>query len=573
MAGFRLAVGSLAVVTAAACAGASEPAGSSEPAEAREFGDPARMSSPDEGTVMVEFVTYGDMDPDDEVPFGKISDVQIAIIKEVEPIGEDYFTIENGVRDNLKLWWETVGGHDLGIERRIPPGVRVQSTPEQLAAAPARFVTTGPDGNLEMPIAYNLDESDDQDYVFCAMSPVVDNLIAGCNYQNISLQKYIESGDVLTIFVYFNHGYAFVNDRFKGSVVPDLDPPDEGTVTVRFVTYGDIDPDDEDPFGIIPDVQIAIIREKDVIVKEGDIGQYESRYESTNHLLDWWETVGGHDLGIKEHIPPGVRVQSTPEQLAAAPARFVTTGSDGTFEMSIAYNLDQSDDYSGIDYAFCAMSPVVDSLIAGCNYQNISLWRYIRSGDAMTIYVYFAHGYAIVEDSFNASDRFQRFSDGIEASDEPAYLWVNATTDGGDPVWDAQVAVVNGAHVNDWWEAISDDDANADGELDMSRGPYVASEVLDHDRVHVVATGPDGLGIISLPPGDYLLCEITGMWIAAGCLYEDLVDGRDHVFEIGFAEGGPHHVDMFSEAEVESFLAKEEVKRLLAIYQDETSDG
>lgn len=178
--------------------------------------------------------------------------------------------------------------------------------------------------------------------------------------------------------------------------------------------------------------------------------------------------------------------------------------------MSIAYNL--SDDH---DYVFCAMSPVVDSLIAGCNYQNMSLWRYIRSGDAMTIYVYFIHGYAIVEDSFNGGDRFRRFSDGVEVSDESAYLWVNATAFGGDvvyrdelqpppsPVWDARAAVVDGAHVSDWWEAISDDGAN---ELDMLFGQLdVGSEVLEHDLVHVVTTGPDGLGIISLPPGEYLL--------------------------------------------------------------------
>ena len=389
----------------------------------------------------------------------------------------------------------------------------------------------------------------------------------------------------MTIFVYFNHVYAFVNDRFKGSVVPDPDSdlPDEGTVTVRFVTYGDIDPDDEVPFGMIPDVQIAIIKDREVIIWEGN--EYESRYEyeATYHLRDWWETVGGHNLGIEKRIPPGVRVQSTPEQLTAAPARFATTGPDGTLEMSIAYDLNKSENQ---DYHFCAMSPVVDSLIAGCNYQPyISLKRYIGSGDAMTIYVYFAHGYAIVEDSFKGGDRFRRFSDGVEASDEPAYLWVNATADGGDvaykdelppplsPVWDARAAVVDSAHVNDWWEAISNDDANANGALNMSLGPNVASEVLDHDRVHVVATGPDGLGIISLPPGDYLLCEITGMWIAAGCLYEDLVGGRDHVFEIHFSEGGPAGIAMSSEAEVESFLTKEEVKRLLAIYQDETSDG
>ena len=563
MAGLKLAVGSLAVVAAAACAGASESADSSEPAEAKEFGDPARVSIPDEGTVMVEFVTYGDMDPDDEVPFGKIPDVQIAIIKEVEPIGEDYFTVESEVRDNLRLWWETVGGHDLGIERRIPPGVRVQSTPEQLAAAPARFVTTGPDGNLEMPIAYNLDESDDQDYVFCAMSPAVDSLIAGCNYQNISLRRYIESGDAMTIFVYFNHGYAFVNDRFKGSVVPDPDSdlPDEGTVTVRFVTYGDIDPDDEVPFGMIPNVQIAIIKEDEIIGED----YFTKEKEIRDNLRLWWETVGGHDLGIERRIPPGVRVQSTPEQLAAAPARFVTTGSDGTVEVPVDYTRDS------YTYSFCAISPVVDNLIAGCNSNKWGMS--LRGVKETTIQIYFTHGYAIVEAWQVDGDRFQRFSDGVEASDEPAYLWVNAITDGGDPVWDARVAVVDGAHVNDWWGAISDDDANANGELDMSRGPNVASEVLDHDRVHVVATGPDGLGIISLPPGDYLLCEITEMWIAAGCLYGDLVGGRHHVFKINFIDGiHPGRIYKPSEA-VDSFLAKEEVKRLLAIYQDETSDG
>ena len=356
--------------------------------------------------------------------------------------------------------------------------------------------------------------------------------------------------------------------------VPDqADPPDEGTVTVRFVTYGDIDPDDEVPFGMVPDVQIAIIKEDEIIGED----YFTKEKEIRDNLRLWWETVGGHDLGIEKRIPPGVSVESTQEQLAAAPARFVTTGSDGTVEVPVDYTRDS------YTYSFCAISPVVDNLIAGCNSNKWGIS--LRGVKETTIQIYFTHGYAIVEAWQVDGDRFQRFSDGVEASDEPAYLWVNATADGGDvvyrdelppplsPVWDARVAVVDGAHVNDWWGAISDDDANANGALNMSRGPNVASEVLDHDRVHVVATGPDGLGIISLPPGDYLLCEITGMWIAAGCLYEDLVGGRDHVFEIHFSEGGPAGIAMSSEAEVESFLTKEEVKRLLAIYQDETSNG
>ena len=348
--------------------------------------------------------------------------------------------------------------------------------------------------------------------------------------------------------------------------------PDEGTVTVRFVTYGDIDPDDEVSSGLIPDVQIAIIREEEVIMKEGYINEYESEYETTDYLGDWWETVGGHDLGIKRRIPPGVRVQSTPEQLAVTPARFVTTGPDGTVEVPVDYTRDS------YMYSFCAISPVVNHLIAGCNTRGMSL----LGAKEVNIQIYFTHGYAIVEAGPVDGDRFQRFSDGVKTSDEPAYLWVSATAYGdlvyeGDfaydlagPVWDARVAIVDGAHVDDWWETISDDGAN---ELDMSRGPYIGSEVLEHDWISAVATGPDGLGIIALPPGDYLLCETTGTSIVAGCLYEDLVGGRHHVFGIAFTEGAPGDIAMSSGAEAENFLAKEEVKRLLSIYQEETSDG
>ena len=122
MTGFKLAVSSLAVVAAvaaAACADAPEPAGSSAPATsapppppaaAREFGAPAQMTIPDEGTVTVRFVTYGDVDPDDEIPFGVVPNVQIAVIWEREPIDA-----RDSIR-HLDDWWMTVGGNDKGIE-------------------------------------------------------------------------------------------------------------------------------------------------------------------------------------------------------------------------------------------------------------------------------------------------------------------------------------------------------------------------------------------------------------------------------------------------------------------------
>ena len=329
--------------------------------------------------------------------------------------------------------------------------------------------------------------------------------------------------------------------------------PDEGTVMVRFVTYGDIDPDDEVPFGMIPDVQIAIIREREVIDKEGYIGKYESPYETIDYLGEWWETVGGHDLGIKKRIPPGVRVQSTPEQLAAAPARFVTTGPDGTAESPITY---YKDSWS---FTFCALSPAVDNLIAGCSPQSVYIQPIPRSkSEDITIQIYFTHGYAIVEPWRVDGDRFQRFSDGVEASDELTHVWVSA---GGFsdlldipswPVGGALVVVVDGAHVSDWWEAISDEGTN---ELDMFRGPYVGSEVFEHDWVQLAVTGPDGLGMIALPPGDYLLCENTGVRIAGGCLYEDLIGDRHYEFAIIFSESYPGNIGMdeLSEEEVELF--------------------
>ena len=329
---------------------------------------------------------------------------------------------------------------------------------------------------------------------------------------------------------------------------PDrVDFPDDGTVTVRFVTYGDMDPDDEIPFGMMPNIQIAIIKEREPLSEE--------RALSIRHLEDWWIAVGGNDLGIERRIPPGVRVQSTAEKLATAPARFITTGSDGTVEISIDYT-----DDGAYEYSFCIISPIVDDLIAGCNYQSINLWRYIRTSGTMTIYVYFTHGYAIVEEGPDGSDRYQRFSEGVKTSDDPVTVWILAgihddiwSEDGesSQPFENAHVTIVKDAHVNAWWEAISNDGAN---DLDMERLNMVRGmrEVLAHDWVHMMTTGQDGLGEIELLPGNYLFCESI-----SGCLYENIANTRIHVLGINFFDGGnAGTIGKMSEDEVRGFIKK-----------------
>ena len=54
-------------------------------------------------------------------------------------------------------------------------GVDAATTAEQIASAPARWVTSGADGTAEETLAYG------QSYVFCAVAAGVEDVIAGCS--------------------------------------------------------------------------------------------------------------------------------------------------------------------------------------------------------------------------------------------------------------------------------------------------------------------------------------------------------------------------------------------------------
>lgn len=306
---------------------------------------------------------------------------------------------------------------------------------------------------------------------------------------------------------------------FSPSVVCDVTPLDEAdesgdeTVTVRFVAYGDMDTDDDVPCGMLPYINIAIIR-----------------YFDAQVLTDWWEVVGGGELGIMGSMPPGVRVPTTAERLSAGAdqigAEFITivaTGPEGTVKLPITVNPESSSP----NYLVCAISPGGD-VITGC-YDLFSRFSRLPANDYYTVYIYFTHGHAVIEPV--SSDRYQRYLDGAKSTGTPATVTFEAIL-GEDiepdrPYAGTDVIIVGNAHVNAWWTAVSDNGANG---LDARR-LRVDSKVLAHDWVHVVTTGPDGLAKTALPPGDYLIC----VW--SQCIYHNLTSG-DHKFLVNYCCGG-----------------------------------
>ena len=307
---------------------------------------------------------------------------------------------------------------------------------------------------------------------------------------------------------------AFVSSSAVCDVTP-LDKPDladyrsdDGYMaTAKFVAYGDVDNDDDVPCGMLPDVRIAVMSEE---------------FFGEEVLQDWWEAVGGNELGIEEYIPPGVRVPSTAEKLSNAPAQFIATSSDGTVEVPVAY---EPEPY---DYMFCAIWPS-DDWIAGCNYLTSAVL-----GIHTTVYIYLTHGHAIVD--LDSSDRYQRFLNIPRSAEEPATVTFAATlgddTGPSRPSADVDIVVVGDAHVNAWWAVVSDNGANP---LELDR-ISIGSEVLEHDWIHVITTGLDGLAETALPQGDYLICaEPFGSH--RGCLYENLASGH-HEFHVDYWDGG-----------------------------------
>lgn len=296
---------------------------------------------------------------------------------------------------------------------------------------------------------------------------------------------------------------------------------DEAEVMVRFVAFGDVDEGDDVPFGMMPGVQIAAI-------KNGDIS-------------DWWATVtGGSSVANGDlsdsYIPPGVQVMSSIESISAAPAFFMNTGSRGMVETTFAFSHP-----AGLGYMFCVISPADKDLLAGCSSLG-NIWDIIVLGDDdsfnATLYVYFSGGRAYIDSD---SGRYQRFLDGTLISGESSDATANVTfvstkySDSG-PRKRAQnqlVAVIKDDDIGDWWEKISN---NGERFLFLERyGKYgieLVPEMLELPA-RVLTTGQNAITKVDLEPGDYLLCRVGGDLTAVfDCKYENIAPSQDYIYRL-----------------------------------------
>ena len=304
-------------------------------------------------TTTVRFVAYGDVDSDDDMPCGMLSDVRTAVISQ-EGSNSAYRE-----RDNMLNWWAVVGGSELGVERFIPPGVRVMSTAEGLSAAPAQFVTTGPDGTVEVPITYGRES--DWDSV-CAISPVGD-LIAGCIH-NISLGYRSQISNYhITVYIYFTHGHAIIevgnSDRYQrflngatSSVIP-------ATVTFKAESA----PDTVD----IPENILELSDYSDVIQPKAlPIGDVNVIVVDSAYVNSWWAAVS--DSGVNGLDVRRLKVGS--EVFAHDWVHVVTTGPDGLAETAMLPG----------DYLICAarsnghLSCVYENLASGHHTFYMTQW-------------------------------------------------------------------------------------------------------------------------------------------------------------------------------------------------------
>jgi len=344
------------------------------------------------------------------------------------------------------------------------------------------------------------------------------------------------------------------------SSVPYPQFDEDVEVRVRFIAYGDVDPNDDIDFGMIPDVRIAVIT-----------------YRASS---DWWNTVGSEISeefpGAELLIPPGAQMQSTAEAIAASPIDFVTTGPGGTAETYLN-PLKPSRSFS-----ICVISPV-DDLIAGCSLREriwseaINEWR-----DPTFFYIYFSNGRAYIDQGLDGSERYYRFlygdRDSYSSSSEPATITLVGTGQIGidvPPITNhlapgVSIAVINDADIGAWWTAVSDDGAavNDLGQYALSvlfgwefgwgipYGSETRERVRQNTPVHYINIDWPGILEVSMAPGSYLFCNVTYETISH-CDYESIAAAQDYVYRIASVGIGTRMYKL-TDSEAKQFL--EEIK-------------
>ena len=288
--------------------------------------------------VRVRFIAYGDVDPSDDINFGMIPDLLIAVI--------------NDGRESSD-WWNTVGVGNFddmppGARMHIPPGAQIQSTAEAIAASPIDFITTRLDGTSETYL------NPSEYFSVCVISPV-DALIAGC-----SLSESIWGRHDPIFYIYFSHGRVYIDRGQDGSEryhrflyghqgsYSLLGEP----ATITFISTGDADGFSGYDFVgkyLRPDAEVVVISDTDIGAWWDAVSDfYEATYDDGAYPL---RVAINWDLGWG--IPYGYAAREMARE------RIVNTGPTGIVDIDLAPG----------DYLFCHLT---SRYIAGCDYEDIA---------------------------------------------------------------------------------------------------------------------------------------------------------------------------------------------------------
>ena len=256
-----------------------------------------------------------------------VPDVKIAVIKD----------------DNVPDWWTSVTGIQqeyISLADYIPPGVRVQSSFDSISAAPASFITTDFGGMAETFFRI-VDRYIDR-YMFCVISPVDEDLIAGCSRIETIWQLDFDTFNA-TFYIYFSDGRAYIDrtseryQRFSDKTLA-LENDSGATANVTFVSiaYSDIGP------------PVFLRNALVAVIKDEDIG-------------DWWQSISDHELFNRSEVLflngyEAMRFDSI--VLHNTRVHIVNTGHDAITKIELEPG----------DYLLCA---VTDGWLTGCVYEYI----------------------------------------------------------------------------------------------------------------------------------------------------------------------------------------------------------
>ena len=250
---------------------------------------------------------------------------------------------------------------------------------------------------------------------------------------------------------------------------------------------------------------------------------------------EWWEALGAYSsedgIGIRDSIPPGARIASTTEQIAAAPAQLATTAADATAHAE----LDRS-----TYYMFCAVSPADPSIIAGCTSHYNPLRHNL--GQPVTLHIYFSHGRAYLSAQDPAPratpDPGTEASVTVVATSSVTRSYANAA---GEAVWryldpNQDIAIIADADIGLWWDTVTDGSPAALSHDDRDYPIRVAGSLIEASPAQVITTDHRGIATASTPAGNYLLCAAQRAGRKGdkqlACIYHHLTNTHDNILNM-----------------------------------------